>query len=554
MEAWLNDYLSGYRTAFFVNQTLAIVMLFVAGFLFMLLVKREAAGIFGALLYYPLGLSLYTLAGVILLTADIKLNRRNMITTVLILLALSYAISIVMKAIASGRLSMSLSWFAIRLPGLKPLLIVLFVAVLTACLSCTGIFSVIISQDSMYRYSLYPEAIVRYKHLRREFNVFLTDVGLGGAVIGTLPYLFGFNETFGIQTALNLDFLAVFGFAVREARLRHGKKDEAAIMGRSLPEDIPGNCRKNMGVYIALSLFILITSMPFTIMSKWAISNMYFMEFLFICTFTSVAFKEEGRKENIIILSALTIMLSSLRMEGMIYVLLLMLFYAAEKAPQGLLIKQAETSASVKPMTDAYPGALLSNLILLPCFFLYGLYYYRISFMDIDAPYTFLTPQKAMLQLAAIGLLYIFLCIKKMRFFAVIDRHLKAMILAGLLAVNVLLLIMDRELYITDIKAYYYNLTHQSGWGVFPVFCIAAAAILLFLVLTEKKDRPDAGIRYVLSDMDFLVLSYLLVTLVAGFARGDALQENIGDSGNRILMQMVPLTVYAIMEHFSEHL
>ncbi len=55
-------------------------------------------------------------------------------------------------------------------------------------------------------------------------------------------------------------------------------------------------------------------------------------------------------------------------------------------------------------------------------------------------------------------------------------------------------------------------------------------------------------IRFKPGFMEFIVSGYLLITLAVGFARGDPLQENIGDSGNRVLLQAVPLIVYAVTE------
>ena len=56
---------------------------------------------------------------------------------------------------------------------------------------------------------------------------------------------------------------------------------------------------------------------------------------------------------------------------------------------------------------------------------------------------------------------------------------------------------------------------------------ICAVLVLLVCQLADGI-RPDA-----LSHMDFLVLGYLLLALAVSFARGDALQENVGDSGSR---------------------
>ncbi len=566
MEKWLEGFLSGFKTAFYIDQVFTVVMLFFLGLVFLMLIKRRISGVMDLLLSYPLGLSIYVITGMLLLILNIEFKFKNLILAVAILLIFFYVISSIFKASSSvedvsdisrdktplnsevnvlPKKSISInkkSFLGFKLPVRKKAGMVLLAVVLISCIACLGVFSVIIFQDSMYRYSLYPRAIVRYGHLKREYNVFLTDVGLGSAVLGTLPYIFGFNETFGIQTALNLNFLILFGYAAgnayhKEKLVGQSFPDKAKTIGRFSVEN------KELVATVLVSVLLLVTAMPFFITSKWAISNMYFMEYLFICVYASIYYKEEPyiphikgqmpkeqktylfrgtEAESILILSVLFIMLSSLRMEGMVFLLLLLL----------------------SCLILGFKGSLVANLILLPCILIYGAYYYRIfKTMFIDAPYTFLTEKKAVLQLLAMGAVYLYLLFSGSGLFIAVRKHLKSVILVGLLLINLCLFFADKALYLADIKACYDNLTGMSGWGVFPVFCVSALALLLLLCIIDRR-KPS------LSFMDFMVLSFLLVTIIAGFARGDALQVSIGDSGNRVLLQIVPLAVFAIEEHF----
>ncbi|MCR4655879.1 MAG: hypothetical protein K5770_06585 [Lachnospiraceae bacterium] len=558
MEKWLDGFLSGYKTAFYTDQVLTVIMLFFLGLIFLMLVKRRADCFMDLLLSYPLGLSVYVISGIILLIFNVEFKLQNLIVSCVILLAVYYLISSTLKnadpadnisengrtktythpeAYPTQKKGFRLSkknFCGFMFPGLKTMGIVILSVMIIAGIACIGIFPVMISQDSMYRYSLYPRAIIRYGYLKREYNVFLTDVGLGGAVLGTLPYVFGFNETFGIQTALNLNFLMVFGYAVKNVYCKN-TKDKTGLSG----------INKELIATVLIALLILITSMPFYINSKWAISNMYFMEYLFICVYCAVYYKKElnvltgtikapkeqealaekgTEAENVLVFSALFIMLSSLRMEGVVFLILLLL---------SCLILD-------------YKGSLLANLVMLPCILIYATYYYRIfRTMIIDAPYTFLTEKKAVLQLVSMAVLYLFMILSGYGFLPAIKKRLKAIITAGLLLINLCLFFLDKTLYLADIRACYNNLTRQSGWGVLPVFYVSATALLIFICITEKR-------KYKFSFMDFLVFSYVLVTVIAGFARGDALQEGIGDSGNRVLLQIVPLAVFAVLEHFID--
>ncbi len=522
IQEWLADFLSKYRTGYFIAQSLTVFVLFLLGLCFILLVKRRIEGAVYVLLAYPAGLSLYVLSGVILLVTRQKFSAPHLILAMLLILLATYLGETVMTGTFSG--------FAFQKPSLPVL--ILAAALLISLISCSGIFSVSLWNDSMYPYSLYPRAIVRYGYLRKKFNVFLTDVGLGSAVLGTLPYLFGFNETFGIQAALNLDFLIFFAAMVRWIS---GKK-------KGIDERKPGLIRN---VTTLCGLFLLVTAMPFAIISRWAMSNMYFTEFLFICTGSALFFKKgsnpavKGNALNpagqdkdwrqteagdILLLSLLTTAMSFFRMEGMMIAAFVILSYTM----------------------IGLSGKLFALFSVLPCIVLYGLYYLRIFvIMTINAPYTFLNRTKALVQMAALVLLFLYLVLLQGRVKKSLTKHLKVIIIAGLTVGNAVLFFIDPALYTADLKAFYLNLTHMSGWGVFPVFVASALAVT---VCCQISDGKKPAISY----MDFISISYILITLGVSFARGDPLQENVGDSGNRVLLQIVPVLMFAVIEHLTE--
>ena len=191
-------------------------------------------------------------------------------------------------------------------------------------------------------------------------------------------------------------------------------------------------------------------------------------------------------------------------------------------------------------------GKLFALFSLLPCIVLYGLYYIRIFFiMTIEAPYTFLNRTKAAVQMAALTVLFLYLILIQGRVKKTLSKHLKVIIIAGLILGNTVLFFLDPALYTADLKAFFLNLTHMSGWGVFPVFVLSALAVTLCCQISDGK-KPY------ISYMDFVSISYILITLGVSFARGDPLQENVGDSGNRVLLQIVPILMFAVVDHLME--
>ena len=543
MQEWIVNYLSEYRAEFFLAQMVTVLSLFLLGLLFVWLSGKNW-NMTGMLIAYPAGLSLYVLAGMLLLVGDLGFTVSHILIVLAVFLVLTGFFGyrrIGIRGLWGGK---KVSWEL-----QKKLLMVLGAVLLIALISCSGILPVSLSNDSMYYYSLYPRALATYGELRRQFNVFLTDVGPGSALIGTLPYFFGFNETFGIQWAFNINFLIFYAYMMK----RRTDSLAAAL----------------------LSLLLLGTAMPFFILSKWAMSNFYFMEYLMFCILTARELldnraeslpgqepengPEGGRNvSGILVLSVLTVMLSTLRMEGMVFTLFLVFAYSL--LPGANTEMKAESKTAIKTNSVC---SRLANQILLPCLVLHGLYFYRIFVqMEIIAAYTFLSKGKAVLELAAMVLLFVFLISKvkitkmenveftgKNRNLAdtirkmigyLRDREMEV-VLIMLTLVNFILLLMDRSLYFENLKAFGRNLFHRSGWGVFPfVVCGVILLIALCLVLDRKK--------YTLSYMDFLVLGYLLITLAVSFARGDPMQESFGDSGNRVLMQIAPLLTYALCE------
>ena len=75
------------------------------------------------------------------------------------------------------------------------------------------------------------------------------------------------------------------------------------------------------------------------------------------------------------------------------------------------------------------------------------------------------------------------------------------------------------------------------------MFVIAAYVLVFTVTLGKEKDRT------VITYWDVCFLSYLLASLAVCFAREGALRENIGDSGNRVLMQVTIIAFMAVADH-----
>lgn len=494
MKEWITAYLTQFTGRFFLNQLLVILAVFLVGLFFVVCIRGGIKDLWTLLMAYPVGIAVYVLAGFLLLVTGLPFRTW---TVLLFLLLAAVLLYIFKKPFQSLESELTLWRLETKEQPKRRFLpwILATVVLLASVLAVSGLLLVSVSNDSMYYYSLYSRAIVSYGRYRREFNVFLTDVGQGAALIGTFPYLFGFNETFGIQQFFNINFLCGFTYAVYEQAKTFGQKKAITTA--------------------LLSLLVLLTAMPFLVVSKWAMANVYFMEYLFLCGYLAFRFrpKEERCEEGLVfVLGILIAMLSTLRMEGGIFVIFVVLCIS----------------------TLRYRNRDLALYFLLPSACLQLLYDIRIFIMmDINAPYKFLTEKKAIVQLVGMLAVLLYLLFIRGRYFKKLQTHMEIVIIAGLLLINAGLCVLDFSIYYGNLKAFSANLFNQSGWGLFPAFVIAMLLLL-----------PKKGISFGYHDL--LWTGYLLITLAVCWARDGILREGVGDSGNRVLLQIVPLIVFAL--------
>lgn len=483
----IHEFLTDFQGVFFWRQTAVILGLFLYGFLCRIVLRRNNPVIRDFFLAFPFGISMYCLSGFLLLITGIPFR----VDTICCLMLLFF---VIMLLLGTKR-----PYGFQTMPWYFTLSVVIGVFVL-ACFCTSGLLSVSVSNDSLYYYSMYGKALVHYGMYRPQFDVFLTDVGQGAAIIGALPHLFGFNETFGIQHFFNLSFLGYFGYALFNETRQAGNR--------------------RAFIFTALSILTLLVSMPYVIVSKWVMANVYFMETLFMTVYLAYELVRDEREREILFdLSVFITVLSLLRMEGTIMVLMILLcmslldFTNKELFVQGLL-----------------PMSVLGIA--------YDIYIFLI--IKVSAPYTFLTKGKALIQIAgmcAVGIYFVWVRNKRFKF---ISEHLKLWLISGLVLVNGALFVRNPGVFIGNMKAFLGNLFGQSGWGIFPVFMLA------LLVLTFEW---PVKLHY----FDVLSLGYLLVTLAVCFAREGVLREGVGDSGNRVLLQIVPLLLFTVAMHVKEY-
>ena len=524
MSEMITSYLNSMSAGYFVCQTATVFMLFLFGCLIVFSLNGGSMSVFEYLLSFPVGISAYSLSVFVILILNIPVGRMS-VTVMPAAIAIICLIFIYKKSMA-GKTDKRIMVFCI------------ITALCIAVISTSGLLAVSISNDSLYYYSMYPSAIVHFGELRKQFNVFLTDVGQTSATLNTLPFLYGFNEAFGIQWFLNINTLLIIMYALWE------KAAEGTDNRSGDKKDIKAADKTKVKITAAVLITagVLVSSMPYVIMSRWAMSNTYFMCFIFICAYTARRYSgaigyvcascmtdETGdtRKDNQpvslggrpVIQGILFAMMAFLRMEGCIAALILLLCFSTLKG---------------------FSNRQLFVNFLLPVLTLSLLYDIKIfHFMKIDAPYTFLTRGKALIQLAALAAAGVYVLFIRGKV-SMIEKDVKLLIPTGLILINAALFVYDRALYIENTKAFIANISNQSGWGMFPMLIIG---VYVMCLVVSRKDKWAFGYE------DLCFAAYFLTALAVSFARGDALRENIGDSGNRVMLQGILLAFYAAAVH-----
>ncbi len=484
----VNTLSQGYMTA----QALTIFMLFAVGFLFVRAVwaGEDDHGIWLVLLAFPAGLAVFSTASYLMLCLGIPFN--------------TYAVAVVLALVAITCFGVSIRKrrdVYIRNGKTRDILILsaVVLAAVLAFMLTSNIFKVVLDNDSFFYFSAYPEAIVREGAYIKYFDVFLTDSAPIGSIIQTLPYLFGFSETFGIQFFMDVNFLLIFAYALYSELSGAMGKREAALCAS------------------AVSLF-LITSSAWITTAKWVMAGVYFMSYYFITVYLGyrAAFMQRKPFALMALFAASTAMM---RHEGVVFVIIAVLTLS---------------------FLSEYSGRELALCFICPVTVAALLYYIRVFLiLGVHPLYAFLTPAKALVMTGALLLSGIYLLVIRNRLKEGIRSLLPVLLPAVLLLFNIALLVARPAEYLGNLKMFYLNVRIGAGWGWFGYIAGAVFIALLIKAVLKKE-------RYLLL-FDSLMISYVFGVLLVAFGRGDALRKGVGDSGNRVMLTAVPLIVFALV-------
>ncbi|MDD3412673.1 MAG: hypothetical protein PHY47_01625 [Lachnospiraceae bacterium] len=475
---------------YYIRQVVVIIGIFFLGYVFLSFMQRRNSNVWKALLAYPIGLSIWGLVSYCLLEVGIPYRLSSIGISILLLLI------VLCIYFVKQRVQIEFSW--------KRFCFLFFLVAVISLISASGILRVSISNDSVYYYSVFPEILVKTGYYLASFDVFLTDVGQTTAIINCIPYFFGFNESFGIQHFLNFNFAGIFYMAVYET-IQNGRD------------------KKKASIFAVFSTMLLFSSTPFLLTSKWVLANVYFMDFLFIIFYLGIKRErekgnEEGSQDLLWIQGILIAMLCMMRMEGgmMACLLILCISYLSYSNKE-----------------------LICYLTLPVC--VMQLSYYAMLFirLKVDPLYSFLDIKKAMVMVLLLAMVFIYFLLFRNKVFLFLQKYFATFFIGTLSIGNLLLLILNTDRYMTNLSCFGQNIILQNGWGYFGFF------VLIMLLLLPKSDKK-------MSYSDLFCIGYILFTIAVCWARSGTLRIGIGDSGNRVMMQIIPFVVFTIVEKITE--
>lgn len=511
MIAQIDSLIKSYSSGYLINQLFVILMLFVLGITaaYVLMPENgrtgsdtvEAGNEYVMIIGFPLGLAIFEVIGCVLLIAGIPYNRTSVLTMVCIVY-IALLITLIVKR-------------SFKNIEVKKLIVFCAIAIVLAIVAVSGYIKISVSNDSLYYFWQYPRAICYHEGLRDQFDNFLTDTGLGASVVGSIPFLFGFGETFGIQEFFHMNFVMFFGYAVYDG-------------ARAV---LPKLTKKKAVLVAVLCAILFATCTPVYILAHWAMSNVYFMELFFICLWLCRKFAGDMNGGRLATISIFATSAAFFRMEGGIFILLL------------------AAIVSLLSIDGKYIA-----MMLVPVALLQGLYELKIfTQFEIDHPYTFMTKGKALIQFVAYVAFIVYILFIRDRLPKIIKNHLQSIYAVGFLGVNGVLLMLKPDLYINNLRAFAGNLFGQSGWGMVPYLFVGVLFIIVCLeFVIQKRGKEGFAELSDLNNMEYAywiyaAIGFFLIALAVSFARGDDLNANVGDSGNRVLLQGVAIVIYGII-------
>jgi len=520
-----------------IRQLVAILLLQVFGY-FTLVPLEGLPRKWRTLFAFPVGMVVWVIPSYIQLLTGIPYTLMGTVGIILVfLIILNRASPVSRERLAQSRQQM----WEYYLPWLM----------LVACfLAGSGISYVFRSFDTYFFFTNYGKTLAiwgNYADFVGEKVFVFNQVGQFLPILNAYTSMLGLDQSFQIMVFADYVVVLIFGAGVYDILTTYERKKsandkpvsvierepsyEAGLKARIMEVLVGENIRKmTVMKWAAISTAFLITCTSFVIGSRWAISNMYCMLFIFIITVTlHLEMHEVIDKKSFVVLVAISgSALAILRKDGIIiYVFLMMVITCSERFSKKNL------------MIMLLPGSLMELSWIFYVKVIIGM---KTMSRQVRYGSTTIASTKNVLFIVAIvvtGILFVLIGLKVLKYIEgkapVLNRYRVMML--GLLVMIVPCVMKKGWLIFDNFDYTVRNLFgYDSAWGF-------SAYTLFVLVVMACIPRPKLDMG------TFIWAGYAVLNFVSYSMIDDkVLWVNWDDSYSRVLMQIVPVVVFICAE------
>ncbi len=468
---------------------LLMLTLFVLGGSFLAIIKKDKIGLLDSALAFPVGIAINTVVGFVLILLAIPLN--SLTYSILFFLFLLLSIVFVIHKVKYQS-------FVVEY---KYILVVFLVFSLLAALFVVGgkAFYGADSQASTYLGKLIS---VLNGHFQVSNIEFINAFGFMSALLSTLGHAFDVGVLYAAYPMVYSCIIALITISAYE----YSK-----------------NIIIKYSSVVALIAFFAIFLIPeFEIHNFWIMNNMTVGVFMLVLVLTLVNINGVPNKYHYFMILMMSVSIILSRTEGAIYVSLII---------GSSFLLNINKSFIVKISASVFGFVIIYNIWIL------------ISTGGYNNP--FWSPGKALLSLSAIGVVLVMalglnLIQNKVKF---LENKLIYFFMFGLLAVFVVaFLLTSLQVAADNIYILLIHLTEPTTFNFWLLL-----GIIWISVFVDIKPFKDKETQFLF----FLTVAYVILTLCTFFFRmvnGEYLpmRGGFGDSGRRVLFQMMPFAVMLI--------
>lgn len=473
-----------------IKQVLSVLLLYLAGYLFLKAVQSFLSDIWVALLAMPCGVAIWVFLGQFLFMSNITYMMHRMLFLIAICLIVCFGIRKAMHVPLIGSL----------LPKTECIAIVIG----TALLVSTGFNYINMNYDSYLYFADYGRMMAwagDYREWNTANGYVITNIGQFLPTLNSYAALWGLEYCVAIQSFMVLNMYAIFAYAVYE--MQGETRNEKVRVG-----------------YTILFTAAVITCTCVLVYGNWMLSNAFIMYYLLIMAVFGRKIPKRVAPDYMLVLSGSMLAVTLLRKDGIIVVCFMMVCYCCNKI------------MSAKLLVMCMLPAIIAQI--------YYIGYVRLFLgaQTATARGTSLLNNKFVIMILGCIILTVVYIIWIQ---PLLDKWMKDKVLwcllCGMFAAVIVAVSMKFTVSIEHIDAVFHVLLSKA-YGISIVIWL----LLLAMILTKK----------ILVDYEiFLLIGYCMLTFLIYWNKGNT-EQGIDNSGMRMFVQIVPVIYYVAADKLRE--